>query len=312
MSDAQTQTEVLYCYRCGKRVKRNAMSGGCWYCSAPIRRHVRPPRKCPFCSQHIAHDAIKCHHCGEFLDGRPGNADGGAPRQITFVIDKAVIQGDQPLMLQGGGDMPENVARLLTQRTVEAIRSGEPSLIDQEGVKALPAPEGGGGAMVPAEYSLAPVDRRALAPVSGPALDLEASPTDLLTTTNDDEGKYRQCKTCETEILVEDNYCFHCGGLQRKEAAGPRRMPNLADPSNAPYLLLSLFFMAVFLYLGREVETLTFRDMAYPTAYAVWGLASVSLLLIGGAFIRRKTLVHRALTLVVFLLWLVSLGGALI
>lgn len=35
-------------------------------------------KKCPFCCEKILQNAIKCKHCGEFLDGRAKNAGAGA------------------------------------------------------------------------------------------------------------------------------------------------------------------------------------------------------------------------------------------
>ena len=158
---AETDVEILYCWRCGKHVKRGP--GKCWYCNAATIRTIRPPRHCPFCEQVIPAKAIKCHHCGEFLDGRARPEDVALeleasriqqeqqlqqqqlqhqqPQQITFVIDKAVIGSDQPLMLSGGQQLPPDVQGRLTQQTARAIASNSPDLIDQPGIQALPAPE---------------------------------------------------------------------------------------------------------------------------------------------------------------------------
>lgn len=130
--------EVLYCFRCGKHVKRDV--GKCWYCSAPTRRTIRPPRRCPFCDEEIGPKAIKCPHCGEFLDGRPSERSLGGTQQIFFLIDKAIIQGNQPIMLQGGAAVPAEVAQRLSAQSLQAIQSNNPGLLDQPGIKALPQP----------------------------------------------------------------------------------------------------------------------------------------------------------------------------
>ena len=127
---------VNYCYRCGRRVA--ARSESCYYCGSETGRTIRPPRRCPFCDMQIRSKAVKCPHCGEFLDGRreaerpAATASAQDPRapNVTYVIDKAIITTPGEVQAAARGRVPADRAL------------GEPSTpaIEGPGARSLPAP----------------------------------------------------------------------------------------------------------------------------------------------------------------------------
>lgn len=85
---------VNYCYRCGRRVSQEKITGDCWYCGTPYRRGVRDERRCPYCDEVVRDKAIKCYNCGEFLDDVDARKPRAKPKehQPQFIIEKAIIQ----------------------------------------------------------------------------------------------------------------------------------------------------------------------------------------------------------------------------
>ena len=337
--DIVAETESNYCFRCGKHVRKDG--GRCWYCYAPVRRVIRPPRKCPYCDEEIGSKAVKCPHCGEFLDG-PSSRDVALAQaaarlhspQITYVIDKAVIQGDQPLMLQGGRPIPPEVSGLLTERTVRAIQMNNPALIDQDGIKALPAPDGEpvgdpqtatvssraierhtvesernlsrdasgesrGGSFLErlADFALGRIEEPAKEPITLQATSVQTEETP-------EEKKYANCNLCHTEVLASDNYCFHCGTKLRDEEERRAQVTVLRPmPSNAGLFLLAIVLMTAsvaILFVPAGAQGAGIERILLPAA-ALMLLIVLPFLIY--AFFRRRTSLNQLTTLILLLTW---------
>lgn len=337
--------EVRFCYRCGNRVKESHSS--CWYCGADTHREIRRPQECPFCGESISHKAIKCKHCGEFLDGRNQKTQDQTAPHITFQIDKAVFgqelgfqlpqqQGEQAYLVQGGGRVPEDVARALPESTVKAIEENNPRLLDHPGVKALPGPEGEilEGESTERDHALTRQETQAPAMVEKPSAGKmagqlvrrtgglvaraaaktaqkvqekrearkEAAEEVVDVEAEESRTVVVNCPVCKTEIFSGDNYCFHCGAeFQAKKG---RRKPAFSireKPNGGHYGLVFLLGLALgFMGLGSgRIETVpVLGAMAIPLAFVLAGLMVLLLLL---CLFRRPRLST--------LFWALGLGG---
>ncbi|MFW5870438.1 MAG: hypothetical protein ACOCVL_02110 [Candidatus Sumerlaeota bacterium] len=328
---ASANPEVRYCYRCGKRL--GSQHEKCWYCGATALRQIRPPRQCPFCMQELPHNAVKCHHCGEFVDGRATSGAAGSGQTVNFVIDKAVFSGDQALALEAGQDPPGAVSAHLSEQSREAIRKGDPKLLDQDGIQALPAPEASLETKGETEQAHA-VTRAGSAPsrqnAAAQRQDVieaevvgEAAPPDdgeedqSVGDAPTSEDRYRICSVCGTEILSEDNYCFHCGTLQKniKTTKQSRKQLNkltkASTNSNKAYYAMIVLFSLFIAYAGLTGFEYPYLGYHISTGLFIGGGSLVSLFLLVAAYTRRRILSARIVTTLFALFWLACLFAAL-
>ena len=203
---------VNFCFQCGKRL--GAGNPTCYYCGAPRRRprSTEEERRCPFCDLEIRAKAIKCPHCGEFVDGRPRDDSADGPRQITFIIDKAIIGGGEGMRLPAGAQLPPHILAALPAEAVRAIAQGDPSLLDDSsGVRALIAgPEdadeddGGGSGGATAVGRARRQDTETI-------IEATVVSTQPHSPTPSRDAKAPACSQCAVAVEPGDGFCFHCG-----------------------------------------------------------------------------------------------------
>jgi len=238
MTETGFEKPIHYCYQCGSRIRSHMES--CWYCGIPVRRQIRPPRRCPFCAEPIRPESIKCRHCGEFVDGRARVE--ARPIQQMIIIDKDLIRAMHDLQILSGSPVPDSVRNVLDAQTVQAIEANDVLEITQPGVRVLPMPaeQAGPGESKeimrrpmaeppaprfsppppPARYAppAEPPQRHETppalpAPYEEPPAGVASKPEAVLDA--EFSERYRLCDACKTEIFSSDNFCYYCGKKYR-------------------------------------------------------------------------------------------------
>ncbi len=162
---------MKFCRHCGRTIDQESVD--CPYCGRNTIREVGRSQ-CPFCREPVRQGAIKCKHCGEFLDGR-GRSE--STRQAVVYVDKAIINP------AADADGPQMVVRgALTGGAGKALPPGAGPL--------APVPP---AAVIPADQ--APAGGPAVGPVAG-----EQAPP----------ARY-ECPSCWRYVYEDDSFCENCG-----------------------------------------------------------------------------------------------------
>ncbi len=188
---------VKFCRHCGRIVPIDAVE--CPYCGKNTLKPVGR-KECPFCGEPIREKAVKCKHCGEFLDGRAPRAAQGP----TVYVDKAVITGPH-----GGGDLDV----VVPEEPPEGGPSPGGELTGPPRRALLPGERGGppvrsdAGAVQPVAPTAKPAPRRAK---KRPRKPPEQQPVQY------------NCPICAAAVFEGDSFCENCG----HDLAGARQGPS--------------------------------------------------------------------------------------
>jgi len=240
------RVEIKYCRYCGRVVPRDTAE--CPYCGGmTLRGHIE--RECPFCGELIKAKALKCKHCGEFLDGR-GAAPGG---QRVIHIEQAIIAASK----DGRGvelfrpDGTPLGARELGEAAVPraALPPGDEA---SQGHENLPARA---TAMPPAEPEAAAVPGEESSPDEAPPVEME-------------------CRSCGRPVFEDDRYCENCG---RDLAGGPHErtisQPKF-DYATADYALMLSAAGPVGLLLPMPLSLTVAGAGVALAAWCAWRIAN--------------------------------------
>lgn len=272
-----SEIAIKWCRYCGRVVP--LATADCPYCGRNTIRGVQTTRECPFCGEDIKASAIKCKHCGEFLDGRERSDGSPAPAQggPTIIIEKAIIAqrggsggaapeirllrpdgtpiesgqlgaGGRPTMALGPA-APKALTGETANPALPVQSSVRPEVVDDEG-NALPA------VVRPGEAPLASVPPPAPPPARR---EKKKEPPRPAPSAAPGEPEMIVCPSCARVVFEDDNFCENCGHDMSKpvvKAASPRQERVLFKMTRYALLLSAgaPAFLAFHLPLGMVVS----------------------------------------------------------
>jgi len=218
------RVRIKYCRHCGHVIPID--TSRCPYCDElVIRGHEQ--KECPFCGEVVKAMALKCKHCGEFLDGRTQQ---GPQAQQILQIEKAIIAtgGQGAVQLTRPDGEPVDVAEL-PPAAQRKLGGGAPP------PKALPAGAeleetvGAEGPVSPAETVMA------APPAVRPPPEAPPKPTEKPVKVPPVE---MECPACKRTVFHGDHYCENCGRDLRQTPSGGRLKPIARAYAIADYALM--------------------------------------------------------------------------